>query len=215
MSTDLRRSQTDRSARTRSALVAAARAQFAASGFAGVSAETIVRAAGVTRGAMYHHFADKTELFAAVFESVEAQVMGRIAGDVSASGATDPIEAMRVGARAWLQACAHPEVHRIMLVDAPGVLGWARWREICLNYGLGLVRSLVAAAMAAGRITQGPDLPLAHLLIGALDEAALFVALSPDPAAARSELAAGLDILITALAVSPEVVRARRPHDDA
>jgi AcrR family transcriptional regulator len=201
MSTPLRRPQADRSARTRSALVAAARPQFAAAGFAGVSTEAIVRAAGVTRGALYHHFADKTELFAAVFETVEAQVMGQLAVLVSASGATDPIEAMRVGARAWLNACADPEVHRIMLVDAPGVLGWARWREICLDYGLGLVRALVAAAMAAGRIAPGPDLPFAHLLIGALDEAALFVAQAPDPAPARAAMAAGLDAFITALAI--------------
>ena len=201
MSIDLPRTQAGRSARTRSALVAAARPQFAAAGYAGVSTQAIVAAAGVTRGAMYHHFADKTELFAAVFETVEAQAMGRIAEIVAASGAGDPIEAMQVGARAWLEACADPEVHRIMLVDAPGVLGWARWREICLNHGLGLVRTLVSAAMAAGRIARGPDLPLAHLLIGALDEAALYVAQSADPAVARTEMADGLDALITALAI--------------
>jgi AcrR family transcriptional regulator len=200
MSIDIRRSQADRSARTRAALLAAARSQFAELGYSGVSTEAVVRAAGVTRGAMYHHFTDKTELFAAVFEMVESDVMGRIADIVAAAGETDPIAAMRVGARAWLDVCAQPEVHRIMLIDAPGVLGWQRWREICLGYGLGQVHSLIAWAIEAGRIAAQPALPLAHVLIGALDEAALYVATAADPAQARTQLGDALDQLIIGLA---------------
>jgi AcrR family transcriptional regulator len=203
MSSDIRRSQADRSARTRAALLAAGRPQFAELGYAGVSTEAVVRAAGVTRGAMYHHFADKTELFTAVFEMVEGDVMGRIADIVSAAGGTDPIAAMRVGARAWLEVCADPEVHRIMLVDAPGVLGWQRWREICLDYGLGLVHRLIGWAIEAGRIAAQPALPLSHLLIGALDEAALYVATAADPAQARAQIGDALDQLIGALALDP------------
>src|SRR6476620_1688508 len=119
MSMDLRRSQADRSARTRSALVAAARPLFAASGFAAVSTEAIVRAAGVTRGAMYHQFADKTELFAAVFEAVEAELTQRIDAAVGSSGESDPITLMKLGAATWLDAGAEPEIQRIVLVEAP------------------------------------------------------------------------------------------------
>ena len=99
-----------------------------------------MHAAGVTRGAMYHQFADKQDLFAAVFEAVEAELTARIDAVVSESGRTDPLELMHLGARAWLDACADPEVHRIVLIEAPAVLGWERWREIGLRYGMGLVQ---------------------------------------------------------------------------
>src|SRR3954463_15164839 len=108
-----------RSTATRAALVAAARPLFAARGFADVGTEEIVRAAGVTRGAMYHQFADKTELFAAVFEAVEAELTRRIDAVVGGSGESDPIVLMKLGAGAWLDACAEPEVQRIVLTEAP------------------------------------------------------------------------------------------------
>ncbi|HEU5267208.1 MAG TPA: TetR/AcrR family transcriptional regulator [Jatrophihabitans sp.] len=208
MSTN-RISPADRSTHTQAALLAAARPQFAAHGYAGASTEAIVRTAGVTRGAMYHHFADKTELFAAVFAAVEREVMDRIGTVVATSGESDPVALMRRGAGAWLDVCADPEVQRIMLVDAPGVLGWQRFREICLGYGLGQVHDLVAQAIAAGRIPAQPTLPLAHLLIGAMDEAALYIAQAADQTAARAQMGAALDQLITALA-SPRTSRPRR-----
>src|SRR5881628_3869069 len=103
------RTQADRSAATKDALVRAARPLFAEHGFGGVGTEAIVRAAGVTRGAMYHQFADKTELFAAVFEAVEVDVNQRIAQAIVDSGETDPIKVMELGAHAWIDACADPE----------------------------------------------------------------------------------------------------------
>jgi AcrR family transcriptional regulator len=195
------RTQAQRSAATRDALVRAARPLFAADGFAGVGTEAIVRAAGVTRGAMYHQFADKTELFAAVFEIVEAELTQRIDAVVSNSGLSDPVELMRLGARAWLDACAEPEAHRIVLVEAPAVLGWERWREVGLRYGLGLVQGLLSYAIDVGRIRRQPVEPLAHVLIGALDEAALYAAQSPEPDHARADVLAVLEDLLTALAV--------------
>jgi AcrR family transcriptional regulator len=197
------RTQAERSAATKDALIRAARPLFAASGFAGVGTEAIVRAAGVTRGAMYHQFADKTELFAAVFEAVEVDLMAGIGAAVDGVGETDPIALMKLGAHGWLDACANPEVHRIALIDGPGVLGWERWREIGLRHGMGLVQSLLAWAIEVGRVRQQPVAPLAHILIGALDEAALYIARSDDPAQARQEMNAVLDQLVDALAVTP------------
>lgn len=199
------RTQADRSAATKDALVRAARPLFAEHGFSGVATEAIVRAAGVTRGAMYHQFADKTELFAAVFEAVEADVMTRVAAVVSAEeradAAADPIAMMELGANAWLDVCADPEVQRIVLIEAPSVLGWERWREIGMRYGVGLVEAMIAYAIEAGRIPTQPVKPLAHVIIGAIDEAALYVARADDPATAREEMRFVVGRLVTALAV--------------
>lgn len=195
-----RRTQEQRSATTRAALIDAARPLFAASGFAAVSTEAIVRAAGVTRGAMYHQFADKTELFAAVFETVETELTQRIDVAVGESGQSDPIALMKLGAAAWLDTAAEPEIQRIVLIEAPSVLGWERWREISLRYGLGLVQSLVEHAISVGSVFEQPAEPLSHVLIGALDEASLYVARSGDPARARREVGAVIDRLISSLA---------------
>ena len=193
------RTQTDRSAATSAALVGAARRLFAEHGFAGVGTETIVQAAGVTRGALYHQFADKTELFAAVYEEIEQDIVRRLDARLSASGVSDPLEAMRLGAEAWLDASTEPEVQRIVLLDGPAVLGWTRWREIGLKYGLGLVQAVLGAAIEAGRISEQPVTPLAHVLVGALDEAALFVARADDPDAAREQMRAVVTNLIAGL----------------
>ena len=194
-----RRSQADRSASTREALINAARPLFAEHGFNGVATETIVAAAGVTRGAMYHQFADKTELFATVFEAVEVEVTNRLATDFFAAGETDVVKLMQLGVGAWLDICAEPEIQRIVLIEAPAVLGWARWREIGQRYGLGLVQGMLEGAIAAGKVPQQPVTPLAHLLMGALDEAALYIAQSGDPATARSEMQAVLDNILTGI----------------
>jgi len=197
------RTQEERSAATRAALIDAARPLFAASGFSAVGTEAIVRAAGVTRGAMYHQFSDKTELFAAVFEAVEAEMTRRIDVAVGESGLSDPIALMKLGAATWLDACAEPQVQRIVLIEAPAVLGWERWREISLRYGMGLVQSLVDYAISVGRVAAQPAEPLSHVLIGALDEAALYLARAEDPERARREIGAVLDHLIDSLAVEP------------
>jgi len=195
-----RRSQLTRSAATRAALVVAARALFAERGFGGVGTEAIVRAAGVTRGALYHQFADKTELFAAVYEAIEGDLARHLGERIAAAGATDPIEVMTLGANAWLDACAEPEVQQIVLLDAPVVLGWQRWREIGMRYGLGLVEGVLANAIEVGRIPRQPVPALAHVLMGALDEAALYVARADDQTAAREQMRAVIGRLVAGLA---------------
>jgi len=195
-----RRSQADRSAATRASLVAAARLLFAEHGFAGVGTETIVAAAGVTRGALYHQFADKTELFEAVYEAIEEDLARELTELIAKVGATDPIEVMKLGADAWLHACGEREVQQIVLLDGPAVLGWQRWREIGLRYGLGLLEGLLTHAIEVGRIPAQPVAALAQVLVGALDEAALYIARSDDQAVASEEIRAVIARLVAGLA---------------
>jgi AcrR family transcriptional regulator len=183
---------------TRAALIAAARGLFAERGYAGVGTEEIVRAAGVTRGALYHHFAGKKELFEAVYEDVERQLVEQIAAS-AISSATDPLEALHAGAQAFLDACEDPAVQRIALVDAPSVLGWEQWREIGLRYGFGLVRATVEAAMDAGLIERQPVDALSHLLLGAIDEGAMLIARTDDGGRTREEVGATVKRLLEAL----------------
>jgi len=192
----VRRTQADRSAATRDALVAAARRLFAEHGFAEVPADAIVAAAGVTRGALYHQFADKTALFDAVLEAVEADIALRLVSQVAAAGISDPVEALRHTVRIWLDICVEPEIHRIALIDGPSVLGWAHWREVCQRHVFGLVQGVVERGIELGRIRAHSARPLAHVLMGAGDEAALYVAEAADRARARAEMIEVLDQLI-------------------
>jgi AcrR family transcriptional regulator len=191
-----RRTQAGRSAATREALVAAARRLFAAHGFAEVPADAIVAEAGVTRGALYHQFADKTALFDAALEAVEADIAKRLADAVASSGISDPVGALRHAVRTWLDICVEPEIHRIALIDGPSVLGWARWREVCQRHVFGLVQALVAHGIEIGRIRAQSALPLAHVIMGAGDEAALYVAEAADRTRARNEMIQVLDQML-------------------
>jgi AcrR family transcriptional regulator len=194
-----RRTQTERSANTRAALMAAARRLFTERGYDAVSAEEIVRAAGVTRGALYHHFGGKRDLLEAVYERLEAESTERVARIVLGSELESPLEAMKAGVEAFLDECAEPELQRIALHDAPAVLGWDRWREIAAANGLGLIEASLTAAIEAGEIRPLPVKPMAHLLMGALDEAAMLVARSEDPRS-RDEVTAVLLALLESFA---------------
>lgn len=199
-----RRSQAERSEATRAALVDAARPLFAERGYAAVGTEEIVRAAGVTRGALYHHFDGKRELFEAVYVRIEVELAERIASGALSSGAAAPLEAMRAGAEMFLEACTVPEVQQVVLLDGPSVLGWDRWREIGAEHGLGLIEATLQAGVDAGAIAPQPVRPLAHVLMGALDEAAMLVARAEDPQAARAEVGRTIDTLLAALSVDGE-----------
>jgi AcrR family transcriptional regulator len=170
-----RRTQADRRAATRGALLAAARELFAERGFAGAGREEIVERAGVTRGALYHHFASKEALFQAVFEQVEDQLTAEVAAAALAGG-PDPMAQLRAGALAFLDAAGRPDVRRIVLLDAPSVLPVPVRRQLSERHGLGLVRESLRAVMAAGLIAEQPLEPLAHVLLAALHEAATLVA---------------------------------------
>jgi AcrR family transcriptional regulator len=195
-----RRTQAERSATTREALVSAARRLFGARGYADVGTAEVVQAAGVTRGALYHHFADTLELFAAVFESVEEETSARIVEAVTAAGPSDPLMAMQLGTAAFLDVCTEPEMARIMLLDAPAVLGAQRWSDISYDHNMGLVLALISQGIELGRIPAQPVPPLAHVLMGALREAALYLAAAADTAAARAQVGAVMTRLIDGLA---------------
>jgi AcrR family transcriptional regulator len=195
-----RRTQAQRTAATRGRLLSAGRELFADKGFANVTTGEIVAAAGVTRGALYHQFDNKTELFAAVYEEVERGLVADIGKRIAPASPPDAVRAMRVGAQLFLELCAAPEVRQIMLIDAPAVLGWERWRAVGMHYGLGVIEGMLSQAIANGAIPDQPARPSAHVLLGALDEAALYISRAPDPEQARAEMGRICDRLIDGIA---------------
>jgi AcrR family transcriptional regulator len=194
-----RRTQEERSAATRDALIAAARKLWGLRGYAEVGTPEIATAAGVTRGAMYHQFADKAALFREVVEVVEQDVMARMAVVVAESGATTPADAVRAAVDAWLDVSADPEVRQLILLDAPSVLGWAEFRDVAQRYSLGMTEQMLTEAIRAGQLAEQPVRPLAHVLIGALDEAARVIATADDPQRTRREIGQVLHRLIDAM----------------
>ncbi|HTK62700.1 MAG TPA: TetR/AcrR family transcriptional regulator [Pseudonocardia sp.] len=190
----------ERADATREALLRVARELFGTHGYAGVGTELIVERAGVTRGALYHHFDGKRELLRAVYEQYEAEVVAGIAAQMTAAqGATDPLALLRGGLAAFLDICTDRPFIQIALLDAPTVLGWAAWRDIAERYGLGLISAGLQAAMDAGQLRPQPIRPLAHIMSGAIDEAAMYIANAEDPAAARLEIEPVLMTIIDGL----------------
>ncbi|OBA84074.1 TetR family transcriptional regulator [Mycobacterium sp. 1164966.3] len=183
-----RRTQEERSAATRDALISAARKLWGQRGYAEVGTPEIAKEAGVTRGAMYHQFADKATLFREVVEAVEQDVMARMAITVASSGATTPADAIRAAVDAWLDVSSDPEVRQLVLLDAPAVLGWAGFRDVAQRYSLGMTEQLLTEAIRAGQLVRQPVRPLATVMIGALDEAAMAIATADDPKRARKEI---------------------------
>jgi AcrR family transcriptional regulator len=192
-----RRSQTERSQSTQASLIAAARTMFAEQGYAAVPADEIVRAAGVTRGALYHHFGDKQGLFRAVVEQLEGEITGEISEVVQA--ATDPWSAGIAALTRFLELCARPEVVRISLTDAPAVLGWQAWRELEARHGLGLITETLEAVASAGQLITVPIPELAQLILSACSEAALMIAHAEDPEAAKAKATQVLIALLSGL----------------
>jgi AcrR family transcriptional regulator len=195
-----RRTQAQRTEETRMALIDAGRELFGARGYGDVGAEEIVRAAGLTRGALYHHFpSGKPALLEAIYERMEAESTERVAHIVLDSDMHSPLAAMKAGVASFLDECAEPGFQQIVLHDAPAVLGWERWREIAAANGLGLIEASLIAAIEAGEIRPLPVKPTAHLLLGALDEAAMLQARSTEPTS-RAEITTVLLALIDSFA---------------
>jgi AcrR family transcriptional regulator len=189
--------QAERSEATRAALLAAARELFTERGYADVGTEEIVSRARVTRGALYHHFEDKKDLFRAVHEANEERLVGSIAASVE--GITDPLELLAAGIRSFLDACEDPALARIGLIEAPAVLGWEEWRAIDAKYGLGLVMGVLQAAIDAGVLEPVPVRTIGHLLLAAMGEAGIMVVSAEDPKAMRAEVEQSLLALLHGL----------------
>ncbi len=187
----------EQAAATRAELLHVARELFAARGYADVGTEEIVRAAHVMRGALYHHFADKRDLFRAVHAQLADEMLGAIVARTA--GSADAWQALGRGVRAFLDACEDPAVIRISHLDAPAVLGWAEWREVDARHWLGLVTMALQEAMDAGLVQRREPEPLAHMLLGAMVEASMMIANAADPAAARAEVEGPLLALLEGL----------------
>lgn len=189
----------EHAADTREALIAAARRLFAAHGYDGTGTEQIVAEARVTRGALYHHFRDKADLFRAAMAEAAAEVALRLTDEQLAAEAASPLDDIREGVSAFLDVCVGGDFQRIVLVDGPRVLGGQAWDELVDRYGRGLLEEWLNRAAQAGDIDPVPAGPLARLLIAMLTEAGLAIARSADPGGARAELGQVLDRLLTGL----------------
>jgi AcrR family transcriptional regulator len=187
---------------TRAALVATARRLFVEKGYHRTGTEEVVAKAGVgTRGALYHHFADKQALFEAAFLAVEEDLVIEAAKNL-ADPADGALNQLRQGLIGFLDASLTPHVQRILLIDGPAVLGWVKWRELESRYGLGAIRAMLERAIDEGDLAVNqPTDALAHLLLAAADEAALFIANAPDQLVARDQGVRALNALLDGLRV--------------
>src|SRR6516162_10158032 len=182
---------------TRGQLIAIATRLFAERGYEDTSIEAVLREAGVSRGSLYHHFPGKEALFEAVAEDVETSVGEQTLA--AASGADGPVAALRAGSLAWIRLAGDPVVRRILLIDAPSVLGWERWRAMEEHHALGLMKAALQEVADDGRLPQGLVNMFAHTLLASIDEVALVVARSDDPEAAMKEGAYAVDALLQRL----------------
>jgi len=183
---------------TREQLLETARELFGDRGYEDTSVEAVLQHTGVARGALYHHFHSKAELFDAVAEQVFVEIADQTAA--AARGGGEPLERLRAGSHAWLQMALDPAVQRIALLDPPAVLGWTRWRELDEQYTLGGLRASLRRLCDEGRIPNGEEGLLAHMLLAALNEAALFIAYAEDQGAALDTARAAIDTLLGRLA---------------
>jgi len=185
------------SERTRQALITAARKLFVTKGYFATGTEEIVSEAGVgTRGALYHHFTDKEDLFRAVFHEVQAD----LAAATKVGGRADALDVLTAALQQFLDASAdNRDVQQVILIDGPAVLGWEQWRNLEAQYGLGAITLMLDAAVEQHAIPQQPTAPLAHMLLAAVDEAALYIANADDQRQARNQARRSLKHLLDGL----------------
>jgi AcrR family transcriptional regulator len=186
---------------TRAAIVAAARELFGEHGYDGTSIDAILRATGMARGALYHHFPNKEALFDAVLDAEIAAVAKASANAARAAG--DPVESLRAGCSSWLRSALDPAVQRITLIDSPAVVGWSRWRELDELHTLGGLRSNIRHIARDGRIPADQVDLIANMLLAAVSEAALLIAKAEHPRTALKTGLAALDTLIDRLFATP------------
>jgi len=178
--------QAENSAATRTALLRIARRFFAERGYADAATEEIVRRARVTRGALYHHFKDKQDLFRAVLHEEQLRIAAKCTE--AAAKESDPWRALMAGNEAFLEACLDPAVQQIVLIDAPAVLGSEGFRQSDESYYLAGLMAAIEAAIAARIIEKQPAEPLAHMIMGSMNEAARLIAHASDKKRARREV---------------------------
>jgi AcrR family transcriptional regulator len=186
---------------TRERLLRCARQEFAQKGYAEASLGGIVRLARMTKGALYHHFEDKQSLFRAVVVALEEELIGALSA--AAAAEPDPWRRLEAMCRAYLDSCLQPDMQRLLILDAPVVLGWKDWCAIDKTHGIGALTAELEAAMAAGLIDPQPSETLAQILLGALNTGARVIAAAPDSAAARDAVGSSVDRLLAGLRTPP------------
>jgi AcrR family transcriptional regulator len=189
--------RSERGIATKQRLIETATRLFTDHGFAATSIDLVLRSCDVSRGALYHHFPNKEALFLAVLEQTEAEISDGLKS--AAMAATNPLDALRFGCRAWLELALDPKVSRIALIDAPSVIGWQAWREIEGRNGLGLLKIALASGAKMGRLPEGMVEVYAHMLLATLIEMALIIARSHDAAASRTTAQIAIEQLISRL----------------
>jgi AcrR family transcriptional regulator len=175
---------------TRTALMSAARRLFASRGYPEVSVDEIVQAAKVTKGALYHHFRDKEELFKAVFVSIGEEIRQRLIS--AAARPRDGTARLRAACHEYLDACIDDEVGRIVVLDSPAVLGWETWCKLSREFGLGLFMEQLHAIQGRDPSTE----KTAQVLLGALNVAGRVIAQAEDRRQARKEVGDTIDRLL-------------------
>ncbi|HET7018441.1 MAG TPA: TetR/AcrR family transcriptional regulator [Streptosporangiaceae bacterium] len=188
-------------AQTRAALVAAGRTLFGRDGFAATSVEDLAREARVTTGALYHHFPTKTKLFEAVFMTAHDQLIA--AATSAAAGAPNEVESLGRAFDSFLDAMLEPDLRHIVVVDAPAVLGLARFTELDERYAVTGIVAALDAAVASGRLAVAEPETLARLLLGSLTRGAMLIANSPEPGKTRDEVASTMRAMLAGFAASP------------
>lgn len=193
----------DRGQVTRDQLVSIATRLFTDRGYEGTSIEAVLAEAEVSRGALYHHYAGKEALFSAVLDAVYERIDAQLR--LATRGETDPLSALRVGCLAWIRLAVDPAVRRILLIDAPSVLGWQCWRELDEQRTLGSVRAALAAAAKQGLLNPDHVDFFAHALLAAMNEIAMMIAQSEDPAESQQRAEAAVGDLLQRLLVPSAV----------
>lgn len=189
--------ETERGRARREAIVEVARGLFAERGYEGTSIDAVLEAAGVSRGALYHHFEGKEALFDAVFLAVEDEVGRRVLAAVE--GLSEPTEILTVAGKAWIAMAADPVIQRVVILEAPAVLGWERWREVEEEGALGMIKGVLSALVSARRLDEALLDPFAHVVLASLNELALLVAKADDPEPALRTAAAAVEALVERL----------------
>jgi AcrR family transcriptional regulator len=197
MAREARRTKAQQREATIQMLIAIGREHFTARGYAQAAAEEIVAEAGLTRGALYHHFGSKEGLFAAVMLNVASELAGRI--DAATADLDDPWQMLETGCAVFLDAATDPSVQRILLIDGPVVLGWQAWRKIDAETSMLGLSTVLRELQGRGELASVPVEALVHLLSGAMNEAALWIAQADDPSAALADARAALTHLLRSL----------------
>lgn len=189
---------------TRDRLIAVARELFANHGYQHTAVQDVLDRSGVSRGALYHHFASKEALFEAVLDEVERELAQAIVK--ATTNAATGAEALRAGSAAFFQAAQDPAIRQIALIDAPNAVGWSTWRAIDARHGFGLLKAALQNEANEGRIPPALADTYAHILLAALMELGLQIANAPDPAGAQQQAQQAIDTLLTRLlGLSPQL----------